>query len=303
MKLSSYDLNHVRALHVLLEEAHVARAARRLGISAPAASNALRRLRTEFDDELLVRAGRGLVRTALAEALRGPAREVVEAAERLLAVARPFEPRTFQGELLLATSDHVALVLLGPLEALLGARAPLTDVRVHPVPTRLEPWLREGGDLVLGPFEVEGEELCAELLFEDEYLCLMRPGHPLARGRWTAESYARASHVMVSPRGMARGGVDEALGALGLRRRVARTVPTFSAAPGLLTDSEHLATLPASFARTAAAQAGLVLRPPPLALSAVPVRMVWHRRHEADERHRWLRLLVREALQPRRRGR
>ncbi|HYO64838.1 MAG TPA: LysR family transcriptional regulator [Archangium sp.] len=296
MKLSAYDLNHVRALHALLEEAHVARAAQRLGISAPACSNALRRLRSEFEDPLLVRTGRTLARTALAEALREPAREVVQAAERLLSVVRTFEPQTFEGELTLTTSDHVLQVLLGPLEARLSRLAPRANLRIRPIPTELEPWLRETGDLALGPFEAGSAQLSASLLFEDVYVCLMRQGHARSRGRWTLEDYARATHVLATPRGTSdQGTVDEALRSRGLTRRVARTVPTFSSVPWLLLGSDSIATLPASCARAFAEQWRLVIRPPPLPLPAIPVRMLWHRRHEHDARHQWLRQLIQDS--------
>lgn len=94
MKLSAFDLNHARALHHLLEEAHVARAARRLGITPAAASNALHRLRVDFGDPLLFRSGRRLARTLRAEELRAPAKQVMLAAERLFEQSRPFDPAT-----------------------------------------------------------------------------------------------------------------------------------------------------------------------------------------------------------------
>jgi DNA-binding transcriptional LysR family regulator len=123
MKLSGFDLNHVRALHFLLEEAHVARAARRLAITPAPASNALLRLRREFEDPLLVRVGRGFVRTPLAEDLRGPARDVLAAAERLVSAAVPFDPATDEGTFVVLATDRVADVLTGPLDRALTARA------------------------------------------------------------------------------------------------------------------------------------------------------------------------------------
>ncbi len=119
MKGSSFDLNHARALHHLLDEAHVTRAARKLGITPAAASNALRRLRDDFGDPLLVRSGRSLVRTPRAEQLRVPAKEILLAAERLFEQGRPFDPATASWEVRLTASDRIAELLLPRIDQLL----------------------------------------------------------------------------------------------------------------------------------------------------------------------------------------
>lgn len=295
MNLSGFDLNHARALYFLLEEAHVARAAKRLGITPAAASNALRRLRSEFDDELLVRAGRGLCRTPYADQLRVAAREVLAAAERLLAVGTRFEPATHDGELDVMMSDRVS-TLLSALDRIVSERAPLACLRIHPVPVDVETRLRDGGGCAIGPLRAVPGALEAEPLFDDCYVCVLRPGHPLLAGRWTARRYAAADHVLVAPRGSSdRGAVDDALEGLGLSRRVTRVVPTFALALPLVVGSDRIATLPESFARAYADSFGLVLRPPPIELAPIAMSLVWHARHGHDPRQVWLRALVRDA--------
>ena len=294
LNVATLDLNHVRALHHLLEEAHVARAAKKLSITPAAASNALRRLRVELGDELLTRDGRGLVRTTLGEQLLEPAREVIAAAERLFAVATPFDPATFDGDVPIATSDRVAGALLAKLDASLRASAPRACLRIRSIPPDLAEWSRTTFGVVIGA--MEGEALSSEVLFRERYVLLVRKGHPLLARRITERLYAAAEHVLVAPRASADvGDIDRALAARGLERRVARTVPVFSLVPTLLERSDCVATMPESFARSLPASR-FVTRPAPVHVPAVAMRMLWHRARDADPRHQWLRGLVRDAV-------
>jgi DNA-binding transcriptional LysR family regulator len=297
VNVQAVDLNHVRALHVLLDEAHVARAARRLGITPAAASNALRRLRDQLSDPLLIRVGRTLVRTPLAEALRAPAREVLAAAERLLEVSAPFRPETYDGELVLTTSDRVAEVLLPALDRVLTARAPLATLRIRTVTVGVEAYLRDLGGLAITPSFARDKHLRGEELFVEDFVCVLRKGHPLLRGRWTVERFAAAEHVVVAPLAVSsHGATDDALAALGLARRVSRVVTSFALVVPLLARSDRIAVLPRSFAATRGASAALVVRAPPVALPSVPMHMTWYPGHEADPRHAWFQEVVREAV-------
>jgi DNA-binding transcriptional LysR family regulator len=300
VNVSSFDLNHARALHFLLEEAHVARAAGRLGITPAAASNALRRLRDELDDPLLVRAGRALVRTPLGEQLRAPARELLLAAERIVATGARFDPAAYDGAFDVITSDRVGAAVLDDLDRLLLARAPRAVLRVRLVPPDLVTALHDTPGVAITPLATLDAPLTSEPLFEDTFVCLLRRGHPLLRGPWSVKRFAAAEHVLVTPRATGLGPVDEALAARGLQRRIVRFVSTFAMAPPLVAGSDRITTLPESFARPAAAAHGLVVRKPPLALPTIPTRMAWHPRHERDARHRWLRALVRDATVRRR---
>jgi DNA-binding transcriptional LysR family regulator len=297
VNVQAVDLNHVRALHVLLDEGHVARAARRLGITPAAASNALRRLRDQLGDPLLIRVGRTLVRTPLAEALRGPARDVLAAAERLLEVSAPFRPEAYDGELVLTTSDRIAEVLLPALDRVLVSRAPRASLRVRTVTVDVEAYLREQGGLAITPSFARDKNLRGEVLFVEDFVCVLRKGHPLLRGRWTVERFAAAEHVVVAPLAIsARGATDEALAALGRSRRVSRVVTSFALAVPLLVGSDRIAVLPRSFASTRGADAALVVRAPPIALPSVPMHMTWYPGHDADPRHAWFQDVVREAV-------
>ncbi len=130
----------------------------------------MRRLRSEFDDELLVRAGRTLVRTPLGEQLRGPAREVLVAAERLFTMSAPFESGTHDGEFVLTTSDRVAEALLPALDGLLTTRAPHASLAVRTVTVDLAPFLRDHGGLAVTPTTARERGLSTEQLFQDDFV-------------------------------------------------------------------------------------------------------------------------------------
>ena len=301
VNISSFDLNHVRALHHLLEEAHVGRAAARLGITPAAASNALRRLRTELGDPLLVRDGRSLVRTALGTELRDPAREVVAAAARLLERAAPFDALRFDGDIEVSIADHVAAVVLPRLEKLLRRRAPRASLRVRPIPLGFEAWLRESGAVLVAPSTLisprqSGDGLESERYYEDSFACLLRSRHPMLSGPWTAARFAKARHLLVAPRGATdRGAVDEALAARGLARDIACVVPSFALAVSLARQGDYVVTLPEAYARITD-MAGMTLRTPPVDVPHVAMRLVWHGAHAHDGRLRFVRSLLQEAL-------
>jgi len=302
MKVASFDLNRARALHHLLEEAHVGRAAARLGITPAAASNALQRLRREMGDPLLVRDRYVFVRTALGEQLRAPARDVVAAAERLLQTASPFDARSFEGHLDVAIAEHVALALLPALDDRIRTRAPRATLRVRPVPLAVTDWLLESGGVLVGPASCvgaprEATSAASVGFYDDGFVCVLREGHPLLRRAWTPASFAAAEHVLVTPRGASdRGAIDDGLQAVGLTRRVARVVSSFSLAIPLLRANDYVGTMPSAFARHADLK-GLRVRPPPLVVRPVAMRLIWHLAHGHTGKVALLRELLVDAAE------
>jgi DNA-binding transcriptional LysR family regulator len=294
VKLSNFDLNHVRALHFLLEEAHVARAAQRLSITPAAASNALRRLRIELDDALLVRVGRTFARTPLAEELRAPARDVIAAAGRLVDAAVPFDPATYDGVFVLTMADRIAEVVVRPLDALLSERAPRARLHLR-TPSGPFPTVRpEQRGLFILPASNHG--LRSEPLFAEGFLCVLRAGHALSKGRLTVRRYAAAEHVLVAPRGDSeRGFVDDALSTHGLVRRVTRVVTSFTLALALVERSDRIVTLPWSFRSAVISRRRLAIRPPPLEIPPIAMEVAWHPQQDGDPRYTWFRALVHEA--------
>ena len=301
MNVRAFDLNRVKALHFLLEEAHVGRAAAQLGITAAAASNALRRLREDFGDPLLVKRGRGLVRTRVADGLREPAREVIASAQSLLQSVRPFEARSFDGELPIALAEHVAAILLPALDSLARARAPLAALMISPIPLDISDWLKRSGGVLVGPAgpfaaTAGGDALLTDDFYQERYVCVMRRGHPLSYKALTLKRYAEQGHVLVLPRGLsAKSEVDLLLEGAGLSRRVVRTVPSFHLAIPLLLDSDLIMAMPERNARLLAS-GGVVMMGMPTGSPPLSMKLIRHPAHQQDCRTRFIMSLLVDAM-------
>lgn len=287
--LASLDLNLLLHLQVLLEEAHVSRAAERLGSSQPALSRSLARLRAHFGDPLLVRTGNRLVPTDRAHALLPELERLLRGVEELTRGA-PFDPALATGRISLSAPDVVAFLLLPPLLRRLADAAPRLDVEI--VPWQRD-WRRplEDGDLDLTVGFPKGDEpgLHARPLLEQDWAVVLRDGHPALRRRWTPALYASLPHVVVTAAGRGASAVDDALAAHGLTRRVHVGVPYPLLAPLLAVASDVVVTTVRVLAMRMAEHGALVVRRPPVPIPPVRVPMVWHERSHADARHRWFR--------------
>lgn len=301
MKLTTLDWNQIKALHHLLEEAHVGRAAVHLGITPAAASNALRRLREGFRDPLLVKEGRGLVRTRVGQRLRREAREVLGSVQRLLVAAQPFDPAVFEGQLTIAMSDHVAACVLPELDRVVRAEAPRSILAISLVPLAVSDWLVQTAGVLIAPAGAfaasdPGDALVREPFYDDDYICAMRAGHPVERQRWDAETYAAHDHVLVVPRGRTqRSDVDEQLSALGFSRRIVRVVPSFSLALPLVANSDLIASIPSRYAGQTS-PSGLLFRAPPIALRPLKMEMIVHPAHADDASVIFMKKILRNAF-------
>jgi DNA-binding transcriptional LysR family regulator len=289
------DLNLLVALDVLLEEASVAAAARRLRLSPSAMSRTLARLRETTGDPLLVRAGRGLVPTPRAAELRDRVGQVVQDAE---AVLRPVEEirlaelsRTFT----LRTSEGFVETFGPAILARVSAAAPRVRLSFVQKSDRESGPLRSGAvDLETGVVgKSTGPEVLTQALFRDRFIGVVRAGHPLARRRMTPARYTSGRHVGVSRRGLDRGPIDAALEPLGLEREIVAIVAGFATALALARSSDLIATVPER--HTASLRAGMHGFPLPFAAPEITVSMLWHPRLGADPAHRWLRGCVRDA--------
>jgi DNA-binding transcriptional LysR family regulator len=293
--MSTPDLNLLVALDVLLAEGSVARAARRLRLSPSAMSRTLARLRATTGDPLLVRAGRGLVPTPRADALRAPVRDLVEAAAALLRPVRAVDPATLVRAFALRTADGFVETFGPGLIARVGAEAPGVRLTFLQKPDKGSAPLREGRvDLETAVVDgALGPELRAQALFRDRLVAVVRPEHRLARGRLTLRSYADARHVIVSRSGFEDDAVDRPFLPVGLERQVAGVVGGFAAALALARHADLVATVPER--HTAGLCDGMVSLPLPAPATGFTVSMLWHPRLDGDEAHRWLRGLVRDV--------
>ncbi|MDQ1811986.1 LysR family transcriptional regulator [Massilia sp. CCM 9210] len=291
--MSLPDLNLLITLDVLLAEGSVARAARRLHLSPSAMSRALARLRDATGDPLLVRAGRGLVPTPRAIALREQVSQLVHDS---VAVLRPVDKldlpqlaRTFT----IRTREGFVENFGAELITRLRAEAP--GVRLHflPKPDKDSTGLRDGSiDLETGVIgKSTGPEVRTQALFRDRFVGVVRAGHALAEGDLTPARYAAGEHIGIAREGMEKGPVDDALLPLALERTIVTTAAGFSQALALAWGSDLVATVPER--HTGRLRSGMHSFALPFPVPEFTVSMLWHPRLDADPAHRWLRTHVR----------
>lgn len=289
------DLNLLVTLDVLLTEGSVARAARRLRLSPSAMSRALARLREATGDPLLVRAGRGLVPTPRALALREQVGQLVQDATVVLRPTDALELQQLERTFTLRTREGFVENFGARLLARVSTEAPGVRLRFVPKPDKDSSPLRDGSvDLETGVVgSSTGPEVRVQALFRDRFIGVVRSGHALGQGEITAARYAAGQHIGVSRQGTHTGPVDDALQALGLTRHIATSVESFSSALALARASDLVATVPER--HTGNLRADMLSFPLPLALPDFTVSLLWHPRQHADPAHRWLRGCVREV--------
>jgi DNA-binding transcriptional LysR family regulator len=289
------DLNLLVALDVLLEEQSVQGAARRLHLSEPAMSRTLGRIRKALGDPVLVRAGRTMVPTPRALAVRAEVSAVVERA-RALFTPGDTDLRTVERTFTIVGQDAMAAAFGAELFARAAAEAPGVRLRFLAESHVDAPLLREGtADLEVGVIDTAAPEVHREHLCDDRMAGVVRRGHPLLEGELTPERFAAAGHLTASRRGRLHGPVDQALAGLGLRRRVVGSVGTFPASLFVVRDTD-LVGLITTWGLPLAEALGLVAFEVPLDLPPLRLGLAWHPRHDADPAHAWLRRTVRELI-------
>jgi len=299
--MKTYDLNLLRTLDAVLAAGSVTGAAERLHLSVPATSHALARLRELIGDPLLVRAGRRLVPTPRAEALREPVAQWMAQAATLLQAPRAHDLASTERKFVVRAPDSFAIAFGGALGAALAAAMPRAQLCFVTETHDDAGALRDGRvDLDIGLIRPREPEIEVVELFPQSLIAVVRAGHPFAARPATARRYAAQSHVDVQRRAGAPSPVDDALAALGLARRVVLTVAHASAAPVVAARGDFVATLSERLARAMAPGLGLALVPLPFLPRGETVVMAWHPRHAADPAHAWLRRQVPVAIVARR---
>jgi DNA-binding transcriptional LysR family regulator len=289
------DLNLLVTLDVLLSEGSVAGAARRLRLSPSAMSRALARLREVTGDPLLVRAGRSLVPTPRALELRTQVGELVDGAHAVLRPAERLDLTRLQRRFTLRTSEGFVETFGPALLRSLAAEAPGGVLQFVAKPDKQSTPLRDGEvDIETGVIDLTtAPEMRAAPLFEDRWVGVVRAGHPLARGKVTAERYIGAEHVHVLRRGLHSTDIDDAVRHAGLDRTIAVIVNGFAAALHLARETDLVATVPQR--HTAGLRKGMHPFVLPLEVPGFTLSMLWHPRMDGDLAHRWLRGRIRTA--------
>ena len=297
-QLSEVDLNLLVVLESLLQTCSVTVTARQLGRTQSGVSHALRRLRELFGDELFVRVGANLVPTARAQELAAPLKELVRDTQRLLGSRGTFEPQRLQRTFTIATSDLGEIVVLPRLLTLLAQQAPGVTLNVLFVGGQVDGMVQSGQvDLAWGASFQPLAGLMAQTLFEERNVCVVRKGHPRLDRKLTLEDFVREPQVAVSPRGLVRDIVDEALERQGHQRRVVLRLPHFVTAPLVVAASDLLLVAPSRVAVALAAVAPLQILEPPLPLPNFSFTQAYGEMHRKDPAHQWLRAQVVASLE------
>ena len=294
--IAGLDLNLVPALHALLHRRNVTRAAADVGLSQPAMSRALARLRELQGDPLLVRTSSGYVLTPRAQALKPV---LAAAISHLRDVFRPpnFNPGTERGVLRLAAADSHTIIILPGVAARMAAEAPGVSLRVESYKSDTAEQLNDGTlDLA---FALSTTPLQAgtysEVVAEDHLALVMRSGHPAAGRTWSLGDYGLYRHVVVELHADGGSPVDAILAARGIDYRVGLTTPHFMGALAVIAATDLVATVSATFARQFAPSFGLVLQNTPFAENRLEITLVCSHMRAADPFLAWLRAPVREV--------
>lgn len=296
LHVANIDLNLLIVFDALAVEGHATRAAERIGLTQPAVSHALNRLRALFGDPLFVRSPRGMVPTPLARDIAPSVRSILEQVEEVLLGRRAFEPMFSKRQFVLGLSDYAAFVLLPRLTARLDQEAPGVSLIVRNTSRDVGLPMLENGDveLIAGNFPEPPAHMREDVLYEEDFICAVRDDHPGLSEEPDLDRYLAMRHLQVSMKGNPSGYVDATLAAQGLKRTVAVTVGHFLMAPMLIDASELVATEPRRLFTPLAGRLPLRLFPPPLDIPPFRVVQTWHGRHHADPGHQWLRRVLRE---------
>ena len=294
VQLGSLDLNLVPVLRALLEERNVTRAGNRVGLSQPATSAALRRLRRHFDDELLHRSGNGHALTPLGTTLLDRVGTAHDVLERLFDTHNHFDPATAQGEVTFTTSDYALAVFGEPLSRALHAQAPGLRLRFDQVTTRS---LDEVAALLAGidglflPHGYLSDHPHLDL-HEDRWLCMVAADNPEVGEQLTVADLERLPWVALDHHREHTTSALRNLAMFGIEPRVDAVVGHFQAVPFLVAGTDRIALVQERLAHRIASTADVRVLECPVDLVPLKQAMWWHPTHQSDARHRWLRNLV-----------
>lgn len=304
MNINRIDLNLLVYLDVLLRERNVTKAANQLGISQPAMSNGLRRLRQLFDDPLLVRTSEGMTPTERASELAPLVRSVLVDIEKAVQPKSAFEPERGERVFRIMASDYTESTLIPPLLRELRETAPGVALDIL-TPSDVSFLDVEQGrvDMVINRFDNMPQSFHQNTVWEDDYSCLLSVDNPILQS-FDLEAYLQAQHVWVSKTGMGvgvginpkdeqrLGWVDEALHKQGRKRQISVFTRHYQAAMLLAEQKDLVVTIPTKAAEVQSNNPRVVVRPPPFEIPPFELKMAWSPLLQHNPAHQWLRRLV-----------
>ena len=305
--LSTFDLNLLRVLDALLIEHSTVKAGERLGLSQPAVSGALKRLRLSLGDELFFRSGQKLEATEFALSLQNPLNDIMSRVEALIRAPDAFDPAISEHTFRISGSDFFAEMLMPALAEHLTAHAP--SMRVHLVDLipddRVGTLADHGVDFALLPETPLPDWAEGQPVFISTFSVIARKTHPRTTERQIAHGdvmpldlFCALGHVLFSTEGNPKGAGDEALARIGRSRNVTMTMPVFSGVYRAVAGSDLIALLPSALAHRVAMSANLDVFQPPIAVDPARLFLIWHRRFSDSPPHQWLRDRIIELLHP-----
>ncbi len=296
MDIRAVDLNLLKAFDALTTERAVTRAADRIGLSQPAMSHALARLRGLFGDDLFVRTPAGMEPTARAREIAPLVAAAIEHIEAALNLGIGFDPAKSTGIFTAGMAEYAEVALVGRLAAAFAKEAARATLRLTPLTgaAAAEQLDRGAIDVAIAHLAAMPAHIESMLLLRDPFVVVARRGHPVAGQNLSLEGYAGLNHILVSPRGATSGALDRILVDFGLRRRITLLVATYLALPAALAASDLVATVPSRMARQIAATGDIDIMPLPIDFS-MRVSMAWHRRAAGEPAQAWFRALLIDA--------
>jgi len=296
MDIRAVDLNLLKAFDALMHERAVTRAAGRIGLSQPAMSHALSRLRVLFADDLFVRTPTNMEPTARAREIAPLITAAIERIETALNLGIGFDPANSSAIFTAGMAEYAEVALVGRLAWSFAAEAANATLRLLPVTgaEAIEQLDRGEIDVAVAHLGTVPTHIDSMILLRDPFVVIARRGHPITTRPLSLGAYAALDHALVSPRGDTSGALDRILVDFGLKRRIALLVATYLAIPVALAASDLVATVPRRTARQIAATAEIAIMPLPIDFSAT-VSMAWHRRTANEPAQAWFRSLLVDA--------
>ena len=309
MNLSRVDLNLLVYLDVLLRECNVTRAADQLGISQPAMSNGLKRLRNLFDDPLLIRTSAGMTPTERAKELKPVIRDLMLGLEKAVQPRSDFNAAKSDRIFRMMASDYAEATLIPALLARLRNSAPniILDI-MTPSDVSFTDVEQGRVDMVINRFDTIPQSFHQKVLWTDKFSCLVSNKNPVM-GNFDLDSYLASQHVWVSKTGMGvgvgmnpddvqrLGWVDEALNKLGVKRNITIFTRHYQAAMLLAEQQDLIATVPSKLARLQLDNERVSIMPPPFDIPPIELTMAWSPLLQHNPAHRWMRQLIAETAQ------
>jgi DNA-binding transcriptional LysR family regulator len=293
MHLRELDLNLLVIFHQLLIDHSVSGAAETLGLTQPAVSNALKRLRTSFNDELFVRTSQGMQPTPYALQMAEPVSQAINILHDAINLQDEFDPTTSQKRFVLAMTDIGEIYFIPRLIDALLKQAPGISVSTLRSNAGLAEALANGEvDLAVGLLPDLQAGFYQRRLFQHRYVCLCRQGHPLTQKPMTEESFCEYGHVRIVAASTGHGEIDLHMQRAGLQRQISLEVPHFVAVGHILQATDLIATVPERFARSCTGPFSLTTLPLPVPLPEIAINMFWHTKYHRDPTSKWFRQLM-----------